>query len=126
MRLSKGSLAGRFSAVTVVAIAAALPAGAQQFRTPEVPAFHADSTLVLVPVTVVDRRGAIIGVLGSDAFTLTEDGVARNTLLCQGGRASFDGNRNGPERQYERRPRSSQGISPGVDEGRQSLRRSIS
>jgi Ca-activated chloride channel family protein len=38
-------------------------------------AFRADSTLVLVPVAVVDRRGAIVNGLGSDAFTLTEDGV---------------------------------------------------
>jgi Ca-activated chloride channel family protein len=34
-----------------------------------------DSTLVLVPVTVVDHRGAIVNGLASDAFTLTEDGV---------------------------------------------------
>ena len=43
--------------------------------TPENPAFRADGTLVLVPVTVVDRRGAMVNGLGSGAFTLTEDGV---------------------------------------------------
>jgi Ca-activated chloride channel family protein len=37
--------------------------------------FRADSTLVLVPVTVVDRRGATVNGLASDAFTLTEDGA---------------------------------------------------
>jgi len=34
-----------------------------------------DSTLVLVPVTVVDRRGAIVNGLSGNAFTLTEDGA---------------------------------------------------
>ena len=41
----------------------------------DVASFRADSRLVLVPVTVVDRRGAIVNGLTSDAFTLTEDGV---------------------------------------------------
>jgi Ca-activated chloride channel family protein len=40
-----------------------------------VPDFRADGRLVLVPVTVVDHRGAIVNGLASDAFTLTEDGV---------------------------------------------------
>lgn len=37
--------------------------------------FSADSTLVLVPVTVVDRRGAVVNGLASGAFTVTEDGA---------------------------------------------------
>ena len=41
----------------------------------EAAAFRANSTLVLVPVTVVDHRGAIVNGLASEAFTLTEDGV---------------------------------------------------
>jgi Ca-activated chloride channel family protein len=41
----------------------------------DVATFRANSTLVLVPVTVVDRRGAIVNGLASDAFTLTEDGA---------------------------------------------------
>jgi Ca-activated chloride channel family protein len=64
-------LAARVFAVTVFAIATAWPA--------DNPAFRADSTLVLVPVTVVDRRGAIIDGLSRDAFTLTENGV-RQTI----------------------------------------------
>jgi Ca-activated chloride channel family protein len=38
-------------------------------------AFRSNATLVLVPVAVVDRRGAIVNGLASDAFTLIEDGV---------------------------------------------------
>ncbi len=53
----------------------ALPAVAQKHLTSEFAAFRTDSTLVLVPVTVVDRRGSIVNGLASDAFVLTEDGV---------------------------------------------------
>jgi Ca-activated chloride channel family protein len=61
--------------VTVIAIATAWPIMAQTRPAREVPAFRADSNLVLVPVTVIDRRGAIVSGLKSEAFTLTEDGV---------------------------------------------------
>ena len=74
-RKEKWFPAGRFFAVTIVAMAAVWPVEAQKRPTPEVAAFRADSTLVLVPVTVVDRRGSIVNGLASDAFTLTEDGV---------------------------------------------------
>jgi Ca-activated chloride channel homolog len=67
--------ARRIFAITVVAIAAASSVGAQKGPTQEVPAFRADSSLVLVPVTVVDRRGAIVNGLASGSFILTEDGV---------------------------------------------------
>jgi Ca-activated chloride channel family protein len=59
----------------IAAVAAAWPAGAQKRATPEVGVFTTDSTLVLVPVTVVDRRGAVVTGLARDAFTLTEDGA---------------------------------------------------
>lgn len=75
LRRGKWIPAGRFFAVIVVAIAPAWFARAQKRPTPEVTAFRADSTLVLVPVTVVDRRGAMVNGLASDAFTLTENGV---------------------------------------------------
>ena len=75
LRKEKWSPAGRLFAVTVVAIAVIWPVEAQKRATPEVAAFRADSTLVLVPVTVVDRRGSIVNGLASGAFTLTEDGV---------------------------------------------------
>jgi Ca-activated chloride channel family protein len=68
---------GGFFAVAIVAAAAAWPAGAQKRATPEVAVFTVDSTLVLVPVTVVDRRGAMVTGLPREAFTLTEDGVAQ-------------------------------------------------
>jgi Ca-activated chloride channel family protein len=74
LRREKWFPSGRVFAVALVAIAA-WPAGAQKRATQEVPAFRADSTLVLVPVTVVDRRGSIVSGLASDAFMLTEDGV---------------------------------------------------
>ena len=68
MRLRKGKI----FAVAAFAIAAATPAGAQGRSAP---GFRTDSTLVVVPVTVVDRRGAIDNGLGGNAFTLTENGV---------------------------------------------------
>jgi Ca-activated chloride channel family protein len=67
--------AGRILAVTAVAIALTCSAGAQTRLAPDSATFRTDSTLVLVPVTVVDHRGAIVNGLASDAFTLTEDGV---------------------------------------------------
>jgi Ca-activated chloride channel family protein len=62
-------------AVTVAAAAAAWPAEGPKGATPANATFRADGTLVLVPVTVTDHRGAIVNGLASDAFTLTEDGV---------------------------------------------------
>ena len=67
--------AGRTFAVAAVALAATCSAGAQTRPARGAAAFRTDSTLVLVPVTVVDHRGAIVNGLASEAFTLTEDGV---------------------------------------------------
>ena len=39
------------------------------------PTFRANSALVLVPITVIDRRGATVNGLSQDAFTVAEDGV---------------------------------------------------
>ena len=64
-----------FYAVTAIAVATVWPMGAQTRPTREAAAFRADSNLVLVPVTVIDRHGAIVSGLKSEAFTLTEDGV---------------------------------------------------
>jgi Ca-activated chloride channel family protein len=77
MQLHRGEWvpAGRNLALTVFAMGSAWSAAAQMRPTQEVPAFRADSTLVLVPVAVVDRGGAIVNGLGSNAFTLTENGV---------------------------------------------------
>ena len=67
--------AGRTFAVTAVALATIGSAGAQIRQARDTAAFRSDATLVLVPVTVVDHRGAIVNGLASGAFTLTEDGV---------------------------------------------------
>ena len=67
--------AGAVCAVTIVLVAAVWSAAAQKLSLAEAPAFRADSTLVLVPVAVVDRRGAVVNGLARDAFTLAEDGV---------------------------------------------------
>jgi Ca-activated chloride channel family protein len=77
MRLLKvGKFAsGRIFAVAAVAIAVAGPAGAQKHFVREAPAFRSNSTLVVVPVTVMDRHGAIVNGLAGNAFTLTENGV---------------------------------------------------
>jgi len=68
-------LVGRVLAVTVAAALAAWPSDGPREATPAKTTFRADGTLVLVPVTVVDDRGAIVNGLASDAFTLIEDGV---------------------------------------------------
>jgi Ca-activated chloride channel family protein len=77
MRLRNGKWMGAGTVLTVAVLVAAAgrTAGGQNRLTAEVSAFRADSTLVLVPITVVDRRGAIVNGLSSGAFTLTEDGV---------------------------------------------------
>ena len=77
MQSHKGKcyLVGRVLAVAVAAAVAAWPAEGPKGATADKATFRADGTLVLVPVTVVDRRGAIVNGLASDAFTLTEDGV---------------------------------------------------
>jgi Ca-activated chloride channel family protein len=62
-------------AVAVAAAVAAWPAEGPKGATAAEATFRADGTLVLVPVTVIDRRGAIVTGLASEAFTLTEDGV---------------------------------------------------
>jgi Ca-activated chloride channel family protein len=77
MRRHKGAvyLAGRVLALSVVVVSAVWPADGPSGAAPERPFFRADTTLVLVPVTVVDRRGAMVNGLSSAEFTLTENGV---------------------------------------------------
>ena len=65
---------GVFTA-SIIAIAVPWIADAQKGPASEIAPFRADATLVLVPVTVVDRHGAIVNGLSSESFTLTEDGV---------------------------------------------------
>ena len=67
--------ARRVIGIVVIVTASSSSAPAEKRVLPEAPAFRADSTLVLVPVTVVDHRGAVVYGLTSDAFTLTENGV---------------------------------------------------
>jgi len=61
--------------IALAALAATFSAGAQTRPAHDAAKFRTNSTLVLVPVTVVDHRGAIVNGLASGAFTLTEDGV---------------------------------------------------
>jgi len=68
------SASGILAAAAILA-AVALPAAGQKRDTPGSSTFRTDSSLVLVPITVMDRRGAIVNGLPSDVFTLTEDGV---------------------------------------------------
>jgi Ca-activated chloride channel family protein len=63
------------SFVCTIAVALA-PAWGQQFRQPGAE-FSADSKLVVVPVTVIDRHGAFTTGLPQDAFTVLENGVAQ-------------------------------------------------
>jgi len=48
------------------------PTAAQPLRERD-PQFRVDSTLVLIPVTVTDARGASVGGLGKDSFTVLDD-----------------------------------------------------
>jgi len=75
LRRAKSRPARWFFAVTVAVTAAAWPVASQKRPAAEFTAFRADSAMVLVPVTVVDRRGSIVNGLASDSFTLIEDGV---------------------------------------------------
>jgi Ca-activated chloride channel homolog len=59
----------------VFAIAPAARAAMRFVALTEDPAFHANSSLVLVPVTVTDRRGAIIDGLPREAFSIKENGI---------------------------------------------------
>ncbi|MGD0616811.1 MAG: VWA domain-containing protein [Bryobacteraceae bacterium] len=64
--------------VLLLVVLLMLPARAiaQQFvAVNEKTAFHTDSSLVLVPVTVTDRNGAIVNGLPRDAFSVKENGV---------------------------------------------------
>jgi Ca-activated chloride channel family protein len=65
----------RSAFAAVILLAAGVWSAVAQNPTVEVPAFRADAALVLVPVAVVDRRGAIVNGLARNAFILTEDGV---------------------------------------------------
>ena len=75
LRKEKWSSAGRIAAVMVASMAGLWPAGGQKLPVPAATPFRVDSTLVLVPITVTDHRGAIVSGLPRDAFTVTEDGV---------------------------------------------------
>jgi Ca-activated chloride channel family protein len=68
-------LRSRLVAVIAVTIAATSISAAQSDHPLRAATFRADSALVLVPVTVTDRRGAIVNGLASRSFTVTEDGV---------------------------------------------------
>jgi Ca-activated chloride channel family protein len=67
--------ANRLIGMIIMAVATALSALPQHQHASEKLAFRADSTLVLVPITVIDRRRAFVNGLARGAFTLTEDGV---------------------------------------------------
>jgi Ca-activated chloride channel family protein len=62
----------------VVAVVLPARAIAQHFvAVNDKAAFHTDSSLVLVPVTVTDRKGAIVIDLPREAFTIRENGQER-------------------------------------------------
>jgi Ca-activated chloride channel family protein len=67
--------------ICAILTGASLVAQPMIIRDPEnhagLPTFHTQSVLVLVPTTVVDRHGNFVTGLGRDAFTITDDGIAR-------------------------------------------------
>lgn len=67
--------AGRTLGLLAFVAGSPQPARAQEHFATVNPVFRSDATLVRVPVTVVDRRGATVNGLASGAFTLTENGV---------------------------------------------------
>ena len=77
MQLKRGDyFLGRGILVLLLNMTPVAPLAIAQRRTPpDVASFRADCKLVLVPVMVLDRRGATVNGLASGAFTLTENGV---------------------------------------------------
>src|SRR5579884_1202782 len=69
-----GARRGRMRPWFLPAACCLLTAAAQQLSRPD---FGVESRLVLVPVTVMDRRGSFVNGLTRDAFHVTEDGVAQ-------------------------------------------------
>jgi len=65
-------MAGLLSASAVFS-ACLLPAGAQPLKSLNGPQFRADTNLILVPVTVTDRRGSNIKGLGAESFTVLDN-----------------------------------------------------
>jgi hypothetical protein len=48
--------------------------------------FNVDSRVVLVPATVLNRKGALVGGLSSDAFRITQDNTPRPIVSFWRGR----------------------------------------
>jgi Ca-activated chloride channel family protein len=66
----------RFFLSALVPVLAALPfAVAQAGEAGHVPDFRIDAPVVLVPTTVMDRRGALVSGLPSEAFLVSQDNV---------------------------------------------------
>ena len=77
----------RFSGSHLLVIAALAGAGVPglaftaPFRQPEQPVFRADSELVVMHVSVRDRRGRYVTGLSQDAFTVIDDGRPQNLAV---------------------------------------------
>src|SRR5579871_3466544 len=76
----------RFARAMVVTIALSVApfaheAHAQDGATPEIPTIRTGAKLVLVPVTVTDRKGKLIDGLTEDEFALADSGVRQKIHL---------------------------------------------
>ena len=68
--LGKRRLDGAVTLLSAAAVlACAMGADAQPLRPSDRPQFHADTNLILVPVTVTDGRGAAINGLSTSGAT---------------------------------------------------------
>jgi Ca-activated chloride channel homolog len=70
--------------ITLVAAAAAAPQEAQPPREPSRPIFSSESELVVLQVTVFDRRGDAVPQLTRDVFQIVEDGTNQTITMFSG------------------------------------------
>lgn len=70
----------RFRTLLVSVILTARVLAGQSAVSPHTPNFRADSDLVIMPVSVVDRHGHAVFDVGADAFVVAEHGVSQQVL----------------------------------------------
>lgn len=70
----------RFSTFSISLILTCRVVGGQSTVTPRAPTFRASSDLVILPVSVMDRRGRAVSNFGADDFVVADNGVPQLVL----------------------------------------------
>src|SRR6476661_10339727 len=73
-------LSGLVTGCVAVAVASSAPPQSDQ-QQPDAPVFRSQSELVVMHVSVRDRRGRYVMGLGQDAFTVIDDGQAQTLAM---------------------------------------------